>query len=307
MILVTGASGLLGSNLLLDFKKAGREVAGVYGVHPVTLAGVKTGPLDLLDNAAVDAALKALRPTWVVNTAAATNVDWCEDHPVDARRLNGEAPGLLADAARRGGARFIQISTDAVFDGQRGLKDESHAPAPINVYGRTKWEGENAVRTACPGAVIVRTNLYGWNAQPKSSLAEWMLSRLESGQAFPAFQDIEYSPLLVNDLGDLLLSLIDRDASGTFHVAGSEPLSKWDFARRLAGVFELSAAPIQPARATDVGLKAPRPRFLSLNVKKAEGFLGRPLPRVEEGLRRFRSLRERGTVSELKKMIQPER
>nr|HNI57602.1 sugar nucleotide-binding protein [Elusimicrobiota bacterium] len=141
MILVTGASGLLGSNLLLDFKKAGREVAGVYGVHPVTLAGVKTGPLDLLDNAAVDAALKALRPTWVVNTAAATNVDWCEDHPVDARRLNGEAPGLLADAARRGGARFIQISTDAVFDGQRGLKDESHAPAPINVYGRTKWEG----------------------------------------------------------------------------------------------------------------------------------------------------------------------
>lgn len=307
MILVTGASGLLGSNLLLDFKKAGRDVAGVYGVHPVTLAGVKTGPLDLLDKPSIETLLNALRPTWIVNTAAATNVDWCEDHPVEARRLNAEAPGLLAAAALRRGARFLQISTDAVFDGQRGMNDENQAPAPINAYGRTKWEGETAVRAACPEALVVRTNLYGWNAQPKASLAEWMLSRLEGGQPFPAFQDIEYTPLLVNDLGDALLSLIDRHASGLFHVAGSETLSKWDFAHRLARVFELSAAPVQPARATDVGLKASRPRRLSLNVQKAEGLLGRPLPTVEEGLRRFRALRERGTVSELKKMIQPER
>jgi dTDP-4-dehydrorhamnose reductase len=149
--------------------------------------------------------------------------------------------------------------------------------------------------------------LYGWNAQPKASLAEWMLSRLEGGQPFPAFQDIEFSPLLVNDLGDLLLALIDREAAGLFHVAGSEALSKWDFARRLAEVFGLSADPIRPARAADAGLKAPRPRFLSLDVKKVESLLGRPMPRVHEGLKRFRAMRDGGAVLELKKLILPAR
>ena len=137
---------------------------------------------DLGDPMALRNLVTDLRPEWIVHCPAATDVAWCETHPEDAERINAEASGTLASAAAAAGSRLLYVSTDAVFDGSRGPYAESDGTAPCNVYGRTKRKGEDLVQRALPSSLIVRTNLYGWNVQPKQSLAEWVLDRLEAGE-----------------------------------------------------------------------------------------------------------------------------
>jgi dTDP-4-dehydrorhamnose reductase len=139
-----------------------------------------------------------MRPAWIVHCAAATNVDWCESHPVECMRVNAEAAGALARAARSIGARLVYISTDSVFDGVSGGYRETDPVSPVNHYARSKASGESAVLDEIPDALVLRTNIYGWNLQSKHSLAEWALARLEGGEVVPGFRDVSFSPLLVN-------------------------------------------------------------------------------------------------------------
>jgi dTDP-4-dehydrorhamnose reductase len=108
---------------------------------------------------------------------AATDIEACERDPALAHRLNTEMAQGVARAAAETGARLLHLSTDAVFDGADGSYREDQLPAPLNVYGKTKLAGEAAVSEAHPGALVVRTNFFGWNAKPKVNLAEWFLDR----------------------------------------------------------------------------------------------------------------------------------
>ncbi|MCJ7707996.1 MAG: SDR family oxidoreductase, partial [Anaerolineales bacterium] len=195
------------------------------------------------------------------------------------------------------------ISTDAVFDGERGGYTEDDEPHPTNVYGQSKLEGEQAVAAAHPEALIVRTNLYGWNAQDKQSLAEWFLSNLEAGKRCRGFTDVWFSPILVNDLGWLLFAMLEVGLTGVYHVAGSECASKYDFGLRLARIFGLDPSLVEPVGVGQAALRARRGRQLCLNVERAERALGASLPTVEEGLTRFRDLRESGHVQALKALL----
>lgn len=300
MILVTGASGLLGANLVMAARERGERVA--VGCHriPVRFPGTERVDFDLNSPSQIKARLRDMRPDWIVHCAAATDVDWCQDHPEDARRINAEASRELAESARRTGTRFLFVSTDAVFDGGRGGYGEEDPPCPVNVYGSTKWAGEQAVRKVLPTTLVVRTNLYGWNLQPKQSLAEWILDRLESGGRVPGFEDVIFTPILADDLAELLLDMVDRSMEGLYHVAGSEALSKYEFARRLAEVFHCDPSSVQPVRIADSGLKAPRPRNTALRTTKATRALGREPPTLDAGLRRFKSDRDSGYVAELR-------
>jgi dTDP-4-dehydrorhamnose reductase len=299
-VVVTGASGLLGACVALLARDGGAAVTALYDHHPIRPPGVDTRPLDLLDDAAVRALVSELRPRWVVHCAAATGVDWCEDHPDGARRINAGASGVLARAAADVGARLAYVSTDSVFDGARGGYTEDDAPAPLNAYARSKLEGEARVREALPGALVLRTNLYGWNAQAKQSLAEWMLARLEAGETVPGFTDVVFAPLLANDLAAMILEMLGRGMTGTWHLAAAGACSKYDFARALAREFGHDPGRVAPALSSDAAFHAPRPRDTSLDATRAAAALGRPMPTVAEGLRRFRTLREDGYLNLLK-------
>lgn len=298
-ILVTGASGLLGSNLVLE--AAGRhETVAVTHTHPVRLEGIVVLQTDLSTARGAEAAVRKARPEWVIHCAAATNLDACEADPALAFRLNRDMAGAVAAAARGMGARLMHISTDAVFDGEIGGYNEEAAPRPINVYGRSKLAGEEAVREAHPQAAIVRTNLYGWNAQAKVSLAEWFLSNLAAGRRCLGFTDVFFTPLLVNDLARVLLDMLEAELQGVFHVAGEECLSKHAFGQRVARVFGLEESLIDPGRVEQANLAAPRPKRLCLNSGRIEQALGIRLPSADAGLLRFRQLREQGFVQRLK-------
>ncbi len=197
-------------------------------------------------------------------------------------------------------AKFLYISTDSVFDGTVGLYDEVASPNPLNVYGRTKLAGEKVVKQHIVDHLIIRTNTYGWNARLKFSLAEWLLDRLNHGQIVPGFADIYFSPILVNDLADILVHMINSDLQGLYHVGACERCSKLDFAKMLCKVFDKDLNLIQPANSDEAGFKACRPKDTSLNIKKVEQVLGIPMPRVISGLLRFRQLFDENYLSRLR-------
>jgi dTDP-4-dehydrorhamnose reductase len=301
LILVTGAGGLLGSNLLLTALERGVGVAGTRHLAPLDVPGADIAAADLSDAAAADALIARLRPRWIVHCAAMTDVDACEARPGDARRANVDAARNVAAAAKRAGAGLALVSTDSVFDGRRGGYVEDDATAPLNVYARTKLEAEEAVRGAgLDRHLIVRSNLFGWNAQDKTSLAEWIVRELAAGRRIKGFRDVVFAPLLVNDLSAVLLDLIEGGHTGLFHAAAPAPMSKLEFARATAAAFRLDAGLIDDGSIEGAPLKAPRPKNTSLNAARLTRALGRELPSIEEALMRFRALRDGGWAGRLK-------
>src|SRR6266536_3443905 len=167
MILVTGGSGLLGATLVALAKTHGRKVVGLYHRHAVSVLGTALLPVDLTQEAEIRRIFEKLKPQSVIHCAAATNVDWCEENPEAAHRINVAASATIAEISSRMNARLLYVSTDSVFNGARGDRAETDTPAPLNVYAQTKLQGEQEVLRCNSFAAVVRTNLYGWNVQNK--------------------------------------------------------------------------------------------------------------------------------------------
>lgn len=308
MILITGASGLLGTSLVTLAREQGRKVAGLYRRHPVQIPGADLLPADLTDPATTYRLFEELKPAAVIHCAAATNVDWCEQQPEATYAINVTASRIIAEIAARANARMLYISTDSVFDGERGHYAETDSPAPLNIYAQTKLHGEQTVLAGNPLAAVARINLYGWNTQPKQSLAEWILGQLVLGNVVPGLTDTIFCPILANDLAQVLLAMVDQELAGLYHVVGSEPVSKYEFARRLAAAFGFDPAKVLPVRMIEVGLKAPRPRNTSLNTEKISNALGISMPDVDSGIKRFAQLHADGYVDQLRnrlKVVRP--
>src|SRR5690242_16494390 len=167
-ILVTGSSGLLGANLVLELARAGHQLTALYHHYPIHPPNVRSQCCDLTGDC--DLVIREAMPSLIIHCAAATNIEWCEAHPKECMRINGEVPGYLAGLAKSVRAAFVYISTDAVFDGCTGGYSETDPVRPVNQYARTKAAGEAAVLQAMREALVLRVNMFGWNLQPKLSL-----------------------------------------------------------------------------------------------------------------------------------------
>jgi dTDP-4-dehydrorhamnose reductase len=201
----------------------------------------------------------------------------------------------IARMAARHEARLLYVSTDSVFDGLRGDYRETDPPGPVNTYARTKLHGEQVTLDHNPSATICRVNFYGWKAQSKRSLAEWILEQLARGEVVRGFTDVFFCPIFTGDLSEILLAMLDQDLRGLFHVVGSERVSKYEFARRVAASFGFDAHQVIASEMAEAKLKAPRPRDTSLNTEKICAALRRPMPDVDSGLSRFIQSRDSHT------------
>lgn len=292
MLVVTGASGLLGACALKSAVELGWEAVGLCHQHLIRVPAAQVAQVDLTDNSALRRILLDLRPDTILHCAAATNVDWCEDHPQQAKAINVRASAVLAETASTLNARLAYVSTDSVFDGNKGDYVETDVPAPVNVYANSKLAGERVTLERNPSAIIARVCIYGWNAQDKESLAEWVLRRLEQGGHVPGFTDIFFSPILVNDLVPILFAMLQQELIGLYHVTGAERISKWEFAQRVASTFGFDREQVTPCCVEDVKLRAARPLDTSLNTEKVRSALGRTMPDIDSGLHKFRELRD---------------
>lgn len=309
-ILITGANGLLGSNLCLIYSKIfGSEVIAT-SQHQPDFSYCQNFKLDINDKEDL-VLVQKIKPDLVVHCAALTNIDYCEEHPEEAEKVIVQGTKNIALAARKAGSFLVHISTDAVFDGERGNYSEKDRPNPINVYARAKLEAEKEVQKIGESAkdwnyAIIRTNIYGWNRKDnQKSLAEWMLDKLEKGEKLPAFEDVSYSPILVNNLAEAILELYELKFKGTINIAGSESCSKFDFAMKLAEVFGLDKNLIVPTSVEEMSFKARRPKDMSLDISLAQKVLKTKLLNVEEGLCRFKDLRERRYLDKLRERKEP--
>ena len=293
MILVTGASGLLGAAVVSLAHRQGFEVVGLCHRHQVDIPGISLRCVDLTSETETCRVFEELRPSAIVHCAAATNVDWCEQHAGEAYELNVTMSERIAQIASRIHAQLLYISTDSVFDGAGGPYAEGDPPAPLNIYAQTKLKGEQEVMRITPSAAIARVTFYGWNVQSKQSLAEWILQKLVLGETVQGFRDVIFCPILTDDLAQVLLALLERNLTGLYHVVGPEPMSKYEFAHRLACAFGFDPNQIIPASLAEAKLSAARPRDTSLNTNKICSALGRAMPDVDSGIRRFMQMRNR--------------
>ena len=268
-LVVTGSGGGLGRAFLA-------HVPRHHEVHAFSHAD-----LDVGDHHGVMQTVAPLAPDAVVNLAAITNVDACEDDPDAAYRANAVGPQNLALAARACGARMLHVSTDYVFDGRKGAAyDEVDRPDPVNVYGRSKLAGERSVRDLVPEHIIVRT---AWIVGGGSDFVSRSLPRLAAGEPVDAVADRIGSPTPVGPLAERLLPLLLTSRYGTYHVAGPDALSWFEALTRCAAATGLPGK-VRPVSAADLRLKAPRPRRSDL-VSVFAGAAGiEPLPPVEESL-----------------------
>lgn len=285
-ILVTGASGLLGLNLALEASQQ-HEVFGSVYENEILTRSFKVLQSDLTEPGALEKLVDTCDPEWVINCAALANLEACEANPALAKKLNSELPEKLANYVAKGGARLVHISTDAVFDGTRGNYTEEDKPNPLSVYARSKLDGEQAVQHANPDAVIARVNIYGWSLSGRRSLAEWFVNNLSAENSIMGFTDVYFCPLHVKHLAKILLLMLERELKGLYHVVSSECCSKFDFGRRLAGLFSLDESLIEPYSVSDSDLTAARSRNLTLKAAKLNYALGVNTPGIDTGLEEF--------------------
>ncbi|UCD43483.1 MAG: SDR family oxidoreductase [Chloroflexota bacterium] len=287
-ILVTGASGLLGLNTALEASQQ-HEVFGSVNKNVIQSKTFTVIQSDLTEPGALEKLIDESKPDWVINCAALANLDACEANPALAEKLNSELPGKLANYVAKGGARLVHLSTDAVFDGERGNYTEEDKPNPLSLYARTKLSGEQVVLASNPEAIVARVNLFGWSLSGKRSLAEWFVNNLSAGNKIMGFTDVYFCPLLVNHLATLLLRMLELELHGLYHVVSSECANKFDFGVRLARLFGFDESLIEPASVSESGLSAARSPMLTLKADKLIRELGEPTPGLTEGLAGFYS------------------
>lgn len=283
-LLVTGSSGLLGFKL----------VAATRGRVPVVSAGRRPGPgdaagtfhfMDVTDRASVLAVVRSVAPTAIIHTAAMTAVDRCEAEPEAAAAVNTSGAGHVAAAAAAAGAHLVVLSTDYVFDGEAGPYREEDPVRPLSVYGRSKLAGERAAAAACPDLCVARTSvLYGVAPGVRPSFVSWLVNELSAGRPVTVVDDQTGSPTLADDLALLLLDLSTQRATGVFHTAGPEWLSRYDFALRIAATFDLDAGLIRRGATAALRQPAARPRHSGLVVAKLVAATGRTPAGIDAGL-----------------------
>lgn len=286
-MLVIGASGLLGSKVMVQASDR-YQVRGTYNPEVDGKIAWRLESLDVGSNDEVELLLGKLTPEVVILTAAMTNVDACERHPIVANRVNATGPELVARACKKHGARLVHVSTDYVFDGLKSRRyTEEDVPRPISIYGASKLAGERAVLSTLPGSIVARPAvLYGWNPlEDKENFVTWVLKKLRNGERATLFKDQWISPTFADDLARTLLDLAERDVAGIWHVSGPDCLDRPACGKLIAKVFELDQSLAAPVPSDSVTLPAKRPKYSCLDVSKIEKLLNRKMVSFEDGLR----------------------
>jgi dTDP-4-dehydrorhamnose reductase len=275
LILVVGANGMLGRDLIALLGDRGQ--------------GVDIDEIDITSPESVMKVIGALKPEVVVNCAAYTDVDGCENNIETAMAVNGEGVGYLAMACRDLGALLVQVSTDYIFDGGKGTPYvEDDAPCPLSVYGESKLVGEmNAA--FCPEYLIVRTQwLYGLHGK---NFVETMLRLGAEKDELTVVDDQIGSPTWTVDLAKAIIALIENGCRGVYHAANSEYVSWNGFA---AAIFEEAglAVSVKPMTTTELNRPARRPLYSTLECGKLTGDTGfRPQP-WRDALHEYLKLRD---------------
>jgi dTDP-4-dehydrorhamnose reductase len=272
--LIIGGKGLLGKNIAPVFDKT----------FDLTICDIDTW--DITDRASGESHIEKYRPDVLINLAAMTDVDGCEDTKKElAERINGYGAGIIADLCREHNVRFVHISTDYVFDGKKTVPyKENDLPSPISVYGTTKLMGERAVLEKNPSSLIVRAQwLYGKGGE---NFITKVVNIAKQSGTLRVVNDQRGSPTYARDLAEPLIALIEKGKSGIYHLANSGSCTWFEFAGEIFRLLEIDTA-IIPISSEELERKAKRPSYSVFDMWKFQKDTGLKIRPWQEALREY--------------------
>lgn len=276
-VLITGGGGMLAQAIARALR--------VRGHDPVSL---RKDQYDILDSPPLNWSGATL--TLIINCAAFTKVDLCEQEESKASRINATGPSLLARHAKDAGVPLVHFSTDFVFDGTSSRPyTPRDATNPLSSYGASKLLGEELIECSGASSLIVRTSwLYGPNGP---NFVQTMLNAARAGKPLKVVNDQIGSPTYTYDLADATLDLIDAGARGIYHATNSGRTSWFDFARAIFEEFDVKAD-LSPTTSAEWKASHPnsatRPAYSVLDCSETERVIGRKLPDWRDALHRYR-------------------
>jgi len=231
----------------------------------------------------------SIRPDYIINTAAMTNVDACEEKRQEAWFANATFIEQLSRIALIIESHLIHFSTDYVFDGTKGPYSEIDQPRPISYYGKSKLAGENAVIHSHALNTVIRTNVvYGLTNTSQQDFVKWVLSKADASQNMHIVDDQYSNPTLTDDIALAVKRIIEKKRSGMYHIGGNTQCSRFEFALEIAKIFHVDASLIIPIKTKDLQQLAERPLQSGLITLKAHTDLGISFSTITEGLVRMR-------------------
>lgn len=283
--LVTGSTGLVGSQIVKDLTKTGNEIYACYH-ESIPPEGIPV-QLDLTNDENILRIVEKIRPDVILHLAAMTNVDLCEKEKKLASQINITATEILSKQSAKNNSFFVYISTDYVFDGESGLKSESDIPNPINYYGYSKYQGELAVQNTASRWCIVRTSTPFGIHNTKKSFPYFVIENLRERKEISVLTDQYTSPTYVPNLSKMLIEVSTRQMQGIFHLAGASRISRYDVSLLVAEKLDLDKSLLRQTTINDIKWLAKRPRDSSLDVSKSAKILKEKPFSIEKGLDHF--------------------
>jgi dTDP-4-dehydrorhamnose reductase len=282
-VLITGSEGMLGKALAraLESEKTQIIRADINSAEE---------PIDITDKNAVTGFIEQIRPDIIVNTAAYTDVGGCEKNPEKAYSVNTQGVKNIACAARKSNSFLIQISTDYVFDGRKTIpytvKDR---PNPINIYGKSKLEAEDAVRDMLDNYVIIRTSwLFGKTGK---NFVDSIIGQAESGRPLKVVDDQAGCPTYVQDLATAIVKLLPRtynlEPKTIIHITNSGSCTWYEFAKEILKIKNTGNIRIEPVKSNEISSPAKRPEMSVLDNSEYIELTGNTLPCWQDALRRY--------------------
>ena len=264
-MLVVGGSSLLGYKLLSHTDKF--EVYASYNKNLINLQNVETLKIDITNGKKCEKILD-LKPDIIINTAAMTNVDYCEKYEKNAFDVNVTGTKNIAKIAEKLGSKLIHISTDAVFSGERKFYVEDDKPNPISVYGKTKLESEKIISKVNDSIILRPSVMFGWipfeyiktrdESRKTMNFGLWVLDQLYKNNKMSIVNDQFNTPTLADNLAENIHKIVIKDIAGIFHLSGLSCISRLDFSKKIAKTFGYSNDLISPISSKELKQIAPR-------------------------------------------------
>ena len=264
---------ILGGSSLLAYLWV-KKVNHIYEIYItkhkfcVNYMSLEAIEIDLFSKNSIQRLLESRQIDIVLNCIGLTNIEACEKKPFEVFKLNSHLPGIIASACNLTNTQFIHISTDHLFNDQNILHSEEDEVRLMNVYAKSKYEGELEVLTNCQSSIICRTNFFGYGPAHKNSFSEWIEESAKNNKKIVLFKDVYFNPVSAGNLAFFAHKLLENNYSGIFNISSNKKISKFEFGKLLCNKLNIPSYPILPGSIDDRSDLVRRPKSMALSNAK---------------------------------------
>jgi dTDP-4-dehydrorhamnose reductase len=281
-IIITGASGLLGRYATLFLNNLNFDTVLFSNTQKIINPNVKSYSFNLMNTNDLEKIIVTEKPDYILHTAGITDIEKCEHDEAKAFSVNVDVVKNICDLCIKYRIFLVYISTDHLYQGNEDIYTELSPKCPINIYAKTKSMAEDYLIKSFSNYLIIRTNFFGWGSSKRKSFTDYIIDSLRLNLKINLFDDVFFTPILIDKLLLYISILLEKNASGIFNISSSNKISKYAFGNQLCDIFSLDKSLINKSSIKDNNNLVQRPLNMSLSNEKLINFLDIKLPNLEE-------------------------